>query len=151
MGKSRVHSTGRTVLLGAALMVIAAVWLICRLTGEQAAGIDGSTNAVRIEYIESFGWKTGAVPDAIEEIRIPARFDEAYEQYNALQKEQGFDLRKYAAYPATKYTYRLTNYEGGDPVVPINANLIVVEGKIVGADISSAEANGFVTVLVDSY
>ncbi|MGN0679637.1 MAG: DUF4830 domain-containing protein [Oscillospiraceae bacterium] len=148
MNTSRAkRSSGKTVLIGIALLAIAMAWLVWRLVGESAAGIDGSTNAKRIEYIESFGWKTGSVPDAVEEIRIPARFDEAYEQYNALQKEQGFDLRKYAAYPANKYTYRLMNYEGGDPVVPINANLIVVEGRIVGADISSAEANGFVTVL----
>lgn len=148
MGTSRgKRSSGKTVLIGIALLILAAVWLVWRLVGEQAGGIDGSTNAKRIEYIESFGWKTSTVPDAVEEIRIPSRFDEAYEQYNALQKQQGFDLRKYAAYTANKYTYRLTNYEGADPVVPINANLIVVEGEIVAADISSAEANGFVTVL----
>lgn len=148
MGRSAVkRGSGKSVLLGIALLILAGIWLVWRLAGSSAAGIDGSSNAKRIEYIESFGWKTGTVPDSVEEIRIPARFDEAYEQYNALQKQQGFDLRKYAACPAGKYTYRLTNYEGADPVVPINANLIVVEGKIVGADISSAEANGFVTVL----
>ncbi len=148
MGTSKAkRGSGKSALIGIALLVLAAVWLVWRLAGEQASGIDGSTNAKRIEYIESFGWKTSAVPDSVEEIRIPSRFDEAYEQYNALQKQQGFDLRKYAAYNASKYTYRLTNYEGADPVVPINANLIVVEGEIVAADISSAEANGFVTVL----
>ncbi len=139
--------SGKSALIGAALLCLAAVWLIWRLAAQTAGGIDGSTNAKRIEYIESFGWKTSAVPDSIEEIRIPARFDEAYEQYNALQKEQGFDLKRYAAVPAKKFTYRLTNYEGADPVIPINASLIVVDGKIVAADISSAEANGFVTVL----
>ncbi len=145
---SRVkRGSGKSALLGIALLCLAAAWVIWRLVSQSFGGIDGSTNAKRIEYIESFGWTTGTVPDSIEEIRIPARFDEAYEQYNALQKEQGFDLRRYAASRAHKYTYRLTNYEGADPVIPINANLIVVEGEIVGADISSAEANGFVTVL----
>jgi len=139
--------SGKSALIGIALLCLAAVWLVWRLAAQSAGGIDGSTNTKRIEYIESFGWKTGAVPDSIEEIRIPARFDEAYEQYNALQKEQGFDLKRYAAASAKKFTYRLTNYEGADPVIPINANLIVVDGEIVAADISSAEANGFVTVL----
>lgn len=135
------------ILPGIILLCAAAVWVILRSVTQSVGGIDGSTNAKRIEYIESFGWTTGAVPDSIEEIRIPVRFDEAYEQYNALQKEQGFDLKRYAASRAQKFTYRLTNYEGADPVIPINANLIVVDGEIVGADISSAEANGFVTVL----
>lgn len=138
----------RGIAIAAVLMCIAVVWIAVRLLGSAAGGADGSTNAKRIEYIESFGWKTGTVPDSVEEIRIPARFDEAYEQYNALQKEQGFDLKRYAAAYAYKYTYRLTNYEGTDPVIPINANLLVVDGVIVGADITSAEDGGFVTVLV---
>lgn len=139
---------GRSVIIAVVLMCLAGVWVAVRVFGGAADSVDGSTNAKRIEYIESFGWKTGAVPDSVEEIRIPARFDEAYEQYNALQKEQGFNLKRYAAAYAHKYTYRLTNYEGEDPVVPINANLLVVDGIIVGADISSAEEGGFVTVLV---
>ncbi|MGN1111360.1 MAG: DUF4830 domain-containing protein [Oscillospiraceae bacterium] len=141
------RGSGKSTVIGVVLLCLAAAWVLCRVFVQSAQGIDGSTNAKRIEYIESFGWQTGTVPDEIEEIRIPARFDEAYEQYNALQKEQGFNLKRYAAAKAQKFTYRLLNYEGGDPVVPINANLIVVDGKIVGADISSAEANGFVTVL----
>lgn len=147
MNKTRKNSKG-TVIIGILLLCIAVLWGILRLTCGGSSAPDGSTNVSRIDYIESFGWKTGSVPDNVEEIRIPARFDEAYEQYNALQKEQGFDLKRYAAAYAYKYTYRLTNYEGGDPVVPINANLLVVDGKIVGADISSAQAGGFVTVLV---
>ena len=137
----------KIALLGIALLAVAGVWLLLRLAVKPAAKISGASNAERIEYIESFGWETGSVPSGVQEIRIPVRFDEAYEQYNALQKEQGFDLRKYCAATAYKYTYKITNYGGADPVVPINANLIVIDGIIVGADISSAEANGFVTVL----
>ncbi len=31
--------------------------------------------------------------------------------------------------------------------MPICANLLVIDGEIIGADISSSEANGLVTVL----
>ncbi|MCH5206420.1 MAG: DUF4830 domain-containing protein [Oscillospiraceae bacterium] len=139
--------SGKVALLGMAFLILAGIWLLFRLAVRPNLGISGASNAERVEYIESFGWEAGKVPSEVKEIRIPARFDEAYEQYNAIQKEQGFDLRKYSACTAYKYTYRIKNYDGADPVVPINANLIVVDGKIVGADISSAEANGFVTVL----
>ena len=139
--------SGKTAVIGVLLLLLAAVWCVIRLAVKPNLGIPGATNAERIAYIESFGWEASTVPTDMEEIRIPARFDEAYEQYNALQKEQGFDLKRYCAVNALKYTYRIKNYNGTDPAVPINANIIVADGKIIGADISSAEANGFVTVL----
>lgn len=137
----------KAALVGIMLLIAAAVWVIIRLVTNGAAGIPGETNNERIAYIQSFGWDSGAVPDKVSEIRIPTRFDDAYTQYNAIQKEQGFDLRKYRAYTAMKYTYSIKNYDSTDPIVPIYANLIVIDGEIVGADISSAAANGFVTVL----
>lgn len=143
----RRSRSGKTAVIGVLLLLLAAVWCVFRLAVKPNLGIPGATNAERIAYIESFGWEASTVPTDMEEIRIPARFDDAYEQYNALQKEQGFDLRRYRAVDAYKYTYKIKNYDGADPAVPINANIIVADGKIIGADISSAEANGFVTVL----
>lgn len=143
----RKPRSGKTALIGVALIIIAAVWGILRFTAGSAPRIPGETNGERVKYIESFGWDSDTVPSKVEEVRIPSRFDEAYEQYNALQKEQGFDLRKYRACFAQKFTYPIRNFDGADPAVPICANLLVIDGEIVGADISSAEANGLVTVL----
>lgn len=137
---------GKLVLAGAALLILALIWLVVRVNTRTDSRPDGSTAEQRIEYIKSFGWDVGIAPTLIKEIRIPANFDEAYEQYNALQREQGFDLRQYRACYAYKYTYDITNY-AASPSVPICANLIVYDGKIIGADISSSEANGLVTVL----
>lgn len=138
----------KTAVFACILLCFAAVWFVLRIVSNPKEGPDGSTNASRIAFIQSYGWETAAVPDSVEEVRIPARFDEAYEQYNALQKEQGFNLKRYSAAYAHKYTYRITNYEGENPVVPINVNLLVIDGKIIGADISSAQADGFVAALV---
>lgn len=143
----RKEHSGKTAFFGILFLAAAVLWCVFRLAVKPNLGIPGGTNAQRIAYIDSFGWEASAVPSDVEEIRIPARFDEAYEQYNALQKEQGFDLKKYCAVDCLKYTYKIRNYDGADPAVPINANLIVADGKIIAADISSAEANGFVTVL----
>ena len=138
--------SGKAVIIGAVLLIIACLWGIIRLNSRADDRPDGSTAEKRIEYIRSYGWDVGIAPTAIKEIRIPANFDEAYEQYNALQREQGFDLRKYRACYAYKYTYDILNYAEPSPV-PICVNLIVYDGKIIGADISSSEANGLVTVL----
>ena len=136
------------IRIAAVLLIAAAViWAVLRITVKPRAETPGETNAQRLEYISSFGWEVTTVPTDSEEIRIPTRFDEAYTQYNALQKEQGFDLMRYRSCYARKFTYKIKNYNGADPAVPINVNLIVYDGKIIAADISSAAANGFVTVL----
>ena len=145
MGEKRKRS-GKAAIIGAVLLIIAGVWGLVRLNSRGDERPDGSTAEKRIEYIRSFGWEVSIAPTSIKEIRIPANFDDAYEQYNALQREQGFDLRKYRACYAYKYTYDILNYAEPSPV-PICANLIVYEGRIIGADISSSEANGLVTVL----
>ena len=146
MSKRKKHS-GKTVIIGVIFIAAAVLWGIIRLNSQTAEGIPGATDKERTDYIKSFGYEVGTVPDKIEEIRIPVNFDEAYEQYNAIQREQGFDLRKYRAYYAKKYTYSIKNFDGESSPVPICANVLVIDGKIVGADISSSEANGLMTVL----
>lgn len=146
MKEKRAAET-KTILFGILILIGAAVWGAVKLSADKSGGIPGATNEERIAYIESFGWDAGTVPTDTREVRIPANFDEAYEQYNALQKEQGFDLRKYRACSVKKFTYLISNYDNADPIVPIVANLLVLDGEIIGADISSAEADGLVTVL----
>ncbi len=143
--KKKKHS-GKAAAFGAVLLILAAVWAIFRINARGDERPDGATAEQRIEYIKSFGWDVGIAPTSITEIRIPANFDETYEQYNAIQREQGFDLRRYRACYAYKYTYDILNYSEPSPV-PICADLIVYEGKVIGADISSSEADGLVTVL----
>ncbi len=141
----RKHS-GKAMAIGVILLVLAGIWGFTRLNPRTDSRPSGATSEQRVEYIRSFGWEVNIAPTSIKEIRIPANFDEAYEQYNAIQREQGFDLRKYRACYAYKYTYDILNYSEPSPV-PICASLIVHDGVIIGADISSSEANGLVTVL----
>lgn len=146
MSEKKRHS-GKTMLLGVLLLVGAALWGLFRLNGSGSGGVCGETNSDRLSYIESFGWDAGIIHTDVCEVRIPAEFDEAYEQYNALQLEQGFDLRRYRACIVKKYTYNIKEAGGEAPAVPMLASLLVLDGEIIGADISSAEADGFVTVL----
>lgn len=146
MTKSKARS-GKTAVVGIILLAAAGIWVLTRMFSFGVTAISGKNDKERTEFIESFGWVSAKVPDKIEEIRIPVEFDEAFEDYNDLQRKQGFDLRKYRAYIAKKYTYSISNFEGAETGVPICANLIVIDGIIVGADISSAKADGFVTVL----
>lgn len=130
--------------MGVLLLLAAAVWGVIRLNTVNGGGIDGATNEQRLAYISEYGWDAGITHTEVKEVRVPLKFDEAYERYNDIQREQGFDLRKYRACTVKKYTYAIAN---ASEAVPMCANLLVYEGKIIAADISSAEAEGIVTVL----
>ena len=100
------------------------------------------TTEQQVALLGAFGYEVEPQPTLIEEIIIPAEFDEEYEKYNDYQKMSGFDLSKYKGRRAKKYTYIVTNYpDQSDEVV---ANLIVYNGKAIGGDISATVANGFV-------
>ena len=72
---------------------------------------------------------------------IPKEFNEVYEKYNKLQKQQGFDLEDYKGKTAEVYTYAVKNY--GNKKQEVRANLIVCKGQLVGGDVCSAELDGF--------
>ena len=143
--KDRTRPSRLPMAVGLILLAAAAVWLIIRLTGAGSSGIPGETNRQRLEYIQSFGWETGITHSKVEEIRIPVEFDEVYEEYNAIQRSQGFDLRKYRAHTVKKYTYEISRTD--DDPVQLLADLLVENGVIIGADVTSAEAGGLTAAL----
>lgn len=86
-------------------------------------------------------------PVGTQEVQIPDTFDEVYEQYNAIQQAQGLDLTPYQGKRATLYTYALTAYPTGEQGV--TANLLVRRNRLIAADITSAQTDGFVHGLLD--
>ena len=116
-------------------------------SGEEAlevvhyAGI--KTDADRVALLSSFGWQVaGEAPSATVEFPLPEEFDRVLLGYNELQKAQGLDLARYKGKTVTRYTYEITNYEGYEGKV--YANLIMYKNKVVAADITSADPQGFV-------
>lgn len=100
------------------------------------------TNEQRVALLEGYGWKVDAEPRAEREVQIPKVFDDTYQAYNELQMEQGLDLTPYQGKRATLYTYELTEYPSG--AQGVTANLLVRKNRLIAADISAAEADGFV-------
>ena len=110
------------------------------LIGGRPEGAPGATDGERRKFLESYGWEVGeAYPR--EPVRIPAVFDAVYEEYNALQLEQGFDLRKYAGKEVERAQYAVTNHPNYSN--EIRANLLIFNGKIIGGDVCSVSFGGF--------
>lgn len=99
------------------------------------------TNEDRIKFLSQFGWEVEPDPIEICEIKIPSKFNEVYENYNSMQKDQGLDLSKYKEQNCTRYTYQVLNYK--DAPGGIRANILVFNNKVIGGDICSIEIDGF--------
>ena len=100
------------------------------------------TNDDRIAFLASFGWQVEGEPVEATTVRIPDTFDKVFSAYNDLQKRQGLDLSELAGKTVERYTYKLTNYEGYEGTVLVN--LFIYRDRVIGADVSSADANGFI-------
>lgn len=137
-----------TIACAVAALLLAVVFLP---KGEAAASVpsggvnlNASNAEERVAFLAQFGWEIDADPVEVAEIIIPAEFDDVYEQYNTLQKQQDFDLGKYCGMRVKRWTYTVKNYPGyTDSTGRIHANLLVYEGKVIGGDVCSVELDGF--------
>ena len=100
----------------------------------------GETGEERISFLESFGWQVDPEPTETREVMIPAEFNDVYQNYNAMQQAQGFDLAPYAGQVCTQYKYHVSNYPGETEVY---ATLLVQGRLIIGGDLACAQVDGF--------
>lgn len=138
---------GRFIVIIIALIItlIPILWHFLSDESELAVLASGKTSVNRIEFLKSFGWEISSNVSE-ESVTIPLEFGKIYEDYNNLQRSQGYDLRDFKGKTVTKYTYEVINYPySGDNDLPINvvANILVYENKIIGGDICSMELAGF--------
>ena len=76
-----------------ALLIISLI-IIGRIFTIKAGGIDGSTNALRVEYLSGLGYRVDETAVSVKEIVIPEIFSDVYSEYNRLQQRTGFDLSR---------------------------------------------------------
>lgn len=122
-------------------VIIAAFILIGQFLSLELVGVDASTNAKRVLFLEGLGYEVDETATEIKDIVIPENFSAVYEKYNDLQKEAGFDLKNYRGKNAKVYSYSLQN----DTEQQIH--LIVCEDRLIGGDVASLKLNGNMTGL----
>ena len=99
-----------------------------------------NTEKKRAAYLAQYGWEVETPAMKEETVLIPRSFSTVFENYNALQKEQGFDLSEYCGTEVRLYTYRVLNSDVGDNAV---AMLYVLGGTVIGGDVHSTALDGF--------
>ncbi len=94
-------------------------------------------------FLAQFGWQVEGKAIEVKTVIVPEEFDKIYAGYNQIQLAQGLDLGRYKGKEVTRYTFKVTNYEGHEGTV--YANVLVWRKKVIGGDVCSAEiTNGFV-------
>lgn len=134
-----------TVLI--TLIAFVPTYTISSQTSADASEVSYSYDKIKsaedaVGFLSQFGWEVEATPIESKEVTIPAEFDKIFSAYNELQREQGLDLSKYKRKQVTRYTFRVTNYEGYEGTV--YANVLVYRNRVVGGDLCSADVTGFV-------
>lgn len=102
------------------------------------------THEERMTFFSQFGWEVDENPVQVKEVIIPEEFDETYEDYNDIQRQQNLDLEKYKGARVKMWSYNILNYpdyENTDGI--ICGNILVYEGTVIGGDICSNELGGF--------
>ena len=134
----------------AALVIIGIVLLLGTRTQAAQAGTGAKAAASaksekgRVAFLESCGWKVESPAMKEETILIPKRFSPVFEEYNDLQKQQGYDLSRYCGKEVKLYTYKVLDSKLGDNVL---ASLYVSNGTVIGGDVHSTALDGFMIAL----
>ena len=107
---------------------------------DQPVEITGETNEERLAFLTGFGWQVDPQPAETREVMIPREFNDVYQNYNAMQQAQGFDLAPYSGQVCTQYKYLITNYPNETEVY---ATLLVYGRLIIGGDVACGKVDGF--------
>ncbi len=134
------------LLAAALLVVIACLLAIVALTAYRFAKKSQyrlENEAQRQEFLKQMGWEVSGEFDECRQVLIPEQFNEVYDNYNELQKQQGFDLSAYKGKSCDVYTYKVKNYAGHEDKDDVRCNLMICDNVLIGGDVSSTELDGF--------
>ena len=145
----------KKLLLRTAAILVAAVLFIPQanaLSAEKAIVLDAATGRVLYEKNaddKSLIASTTKIMTALlicqrcnvlDRVRIPQEASTVFDRYNALQKQQGYDLSQYAGKTVMRYVYQIHNFPNATD--PVYATVLVYQGKIIGGDVTDTSAQG---------
>ena len=134
------------ILIAAALLAaILAVRHFWPVSSPGRDAVSAPTDQERVAYLAGLGWEADPAPVETLTFSLPQPLSTAYEEYNQLQLEQGFDLTPYAGMQVKRYSYAVHNYPGYPDQV--QADLYLCGDTIIAGDILYYGDQGFVATL----
>lgn len=141
------------LIFGVVIALIAAVVIILTVIGigkSRQRSVMLSSETERQAFISEMGWQAGTTFDSCKKVIIPEEWNEVYESYNELQKQQGFDLAPYKGCEVEIYTYSILNYPAHENDGSIILNLMLYKNRLIGGDVCCTALDGFMQGLMNS-
>ncbi len=132
------------LVAGAIAAVIITLLLKAAFTKADAEAASADVGGVA-EFLAGYGWQVDADSAVVKNVQIPSKFNEVYEEYNKLQKSQGYDLSRYRTDYVREYIFPITNYtdSSGNIVENVYAHVLLSGNKVIGGDVCCTELDGF--------
>ena len=114
------------------LITVVVVSVFRPMGGTQASAML-TDDAQRMAYLRSLGYEIEAGAE-VQEIQLPAAWDEELTRYNQLQQTAGFDLTPYLGKRVKCWTYTVTNLP--EPAV---AHLYIFKDALIAGDVTTQD------------
>ena len=138
----KVRSKGLLVVFFVLLTTFLLLLEILSVFPETTAQV--TDNSSRIDFIKNLGLVPNETLVEEKTLLIPEKFTDVWNRYNEIQKAAGYDLSLFSGKIPTLYKYEISDFKDGSSAY---INIIILDGKVIGGDISSTELNGFMLPL----
>ncbi len=139
---AKIDKKKAALIFTALVVFIAALVMLLSGGGDTAPTVSTgvSDNDGRVAFLKGFGWEVTTSPVESSQVKIPRESSQIFERYNQLQKNQGYDLSKFAGKTVMRYVYQINNYPGATE--PVYATVLVYKDQVIGGDITDTSAKG---------
>ncbi len=124
--------------LGLVLLVVALCLLPLTRQAQPAAAAEDPVT-VCLSELERLGWQVEPQPLEVESVLLPENLSQGYLD---LQTQAGYDLTPHIGHQVTRYTFPILNYPTDE--TGVLADLLVLEGKVIGGDVRTGALDGFI-------
>ena len=132
--------TRLVVLVVLAALALSALVLSRGVRGRLSLPFRVETTEGRQEYLHALGWEIDPASEDVRETSVPEALDDMMTDYNAMQREQGFDLIPYLGKPVTVVTYTLSD---GSPEAGALITLWICDGVVIAGDVHTPAMDGY--------
>jgi len=126
------------------LILLCAALLLLLISMRYAAHIRQTsvkTLQGREMFLQELGWEIDPGSEECRDVIIPKELDGVMEEYNRMQRAQGYDLSPYGGKTCRQYSYTVTNYPDYDGTVIVT--IYTIGRQVIAGDVHTASASGF--------
>ena len=124
------------ILCAAAIQLLMSLRYIVSLRQTSVKTLQG-----REMFLNELGWEIDPESEEYRDVVIPEELEGVMDEYNRMQRAQGYDLSPYCGQTCRQYSYTVTNYPDYDGSVIVT--IYIVGRQVVAGDIHTASASGF--------